>query len=143
MKKAYVGILLILILLIGGGFYWGYKSKTPKEEIDAGSVERASEYHATTTAYTTNTNAFVLKSTPGTLGSVILTTSPTWGAILYNATTSIVSGVGRGEATSSLEILAQIPPSATIGVYTYDAVFTKGLLVVFLGGTPTSTLTYR
>ena len=113
-----------------------------------GSVTRNSEYFATSTAPitlygATITGDRVITDLPGTLGSVVITGANTGAITLYNATTSNVN-LRTGQKATSTILLTSLPPSLAAGTYTFDVVFTDGLLLELENGTmPTSTITYR
>jgi len=109
------------------------------------SVPFGNEYHSNVTMNTflgTNRSTTqVFKTGAGTLGSVIITASGAGYFTLYDATTSNVNL--RTKATSSLNILASFPTSATVGTYTFDNLFYDGLLLDVEGAISTSTITWR
>lgn len=115
----------------------------PIRDVFAG-VPIANEYHSvtSTSAAKAITNEIV-KTTPGALGSVIITVTGTAPLTIYNATTTNVNL--RALATSSLEVLASFRASPTVGTYTYDSVATQGILVVFdsTGTIASTTVTFR
>ena len=105
------------------------------------SVTIGNEYHSTTT----NQNMAIgtlyferqLCSTAGSLGSVVVPLTSTAGLELYDATTT-----NHGDhATSSLAEFK----TTTVGDYTFDTVFTRGLILVSKTavGLASSTITYR
>lgn len=111
-----------------------------------GSVERANEYFATSTAGSAAFGAFtsgrLIKSDQGALGSVVITGANTGVVNFYNATTTNVSL--RGNKATSTILIASIPASLAAGTYTFDAVYTDGLYIDIVSGTaPTTTITYR
>lgn len=106
-----------------------------------GSVNRGNEYHSTTTrAYpaTSLTDPTVLCSTPGALGSVVVTGANTSIINFYDATTT---GPHSDHATTTV---ATLPASLAAGTYTFDVLVTRGLVFDQDGGTlATTTITYR
>jgi hypothetical protein len=122
-------VLLFLILL-----------KTGSVTSTFGSVSQTGEYQSTTTVAATN-SALVLKTSPGTLGSVIITSAATGYFTLYDATTTVPSQ--RAKATSSLTQLANFPVSAAVGTYTFDTSFYDGLIAVWTGNIASTSITYR
>ena len=109
-----------------------------------GSVQTGNEYNATTTGSIQTPAVRVLQTGPGSLGSVVITGANTGTIQLYNATTSDVTKRTGQKATSTIT-LADFPASAAAGTYTFDAVYTDGLLLVTSNSpvTPTSTITSR
>ncbi len=135
---------------------WMFLSVTKPESQPqpvVGSVEKASEYRATTTnTQALFSNYWVIRegtdysgsptTTPGVLGSVIITTTGTSPMCFYNATST------RTNAEWATSTIACFPASPVVGTYTFDATFSKGLLIEFTGSpTATSrastTITYR
>jgi hypothetical protein len=137
MKNVYL-ILLVIIVLVGGLYFY---NKGQKEPLSLGSFG-PDPYNATTTVEN-YPDLKVLKTGWGTLGSVIITEAG-GEFILYNATTTdIAAGNDQRSSTSSL-LMARFPASAAAGTYTIDAVFTDGLLIDFVSGTiPTTTITWK
>lgn len=112
------------------------------------SVAVTNEYMATSTAASsvygaTVTGDSLIKTGTGSLGSVVITGANTGVINFYNATTSSVLKRTGQPATSTI-LLASFPASAAAGTYTFDIVYTTGLLVELESGTmATSTITYR
>ena len=136
----------------------GYSFSSPEEFLNAGgdwdnvrivgeqsfgSVSRVSEYHGTTTTSAGTPSYTTLLTGPGTLGSVVITGTSSGAFYLYDATSTNYILRTPPSATSSLNLLCQIAPYAPHGTYTFDRIFTKGLLFVSVGTVPTSTITYR
>lgn len=136
----------------------GYAFQSPEEFLAAGGqwediitigepsfggVNIANEYHATTTIKN-STNVDTLISTgSGTLGSVIITTAGNTSFDLFDATTTDVTKRATTQSTSTI-MIASFPASATVGTYTFDTVFTKGLFFDVTAGTlGTTTITFR
>lgn len=119
-----------------------------KPPIANGSVPQGSDYVATTTgsinAYgQTVISSRVLKSTYGSLDSVVITGANTGIFNLYDATTSDVTKRTNNTPTSTI-LLANFPASVVAGTYTFDAQFSTGLYVDLISGVmPTSTIMYR
>lgn len=113
-----------------------------------GSIRVGDELFATSTAANavygaTITGDTLIKTGTGALGSVIITGANTGIINFYNATTSNVSARTGNTATSTI-LLASFPASAAAGTYTFDVVYTTGLLVELESGLmATSTITYR
>jgi hypothetical protein len=108
-----------------------------------GSVARSGEYQSTTTSLGRfSTGPISLCSTPGTLGSVIVTGAAAGPIYFYNATTSSVLLRHASLSTSTL-ILATLPASIAAGTYTYDSIAPTALMMEVSGTMPTTTITYR
>lgn len=132
---------LLLLILIGVG--WNTIQLQNKDVI-VGSVIQSQEYNSVITGSEIATvNGVALKTRQGVLGSVVITGANSSALTFYNATTSDVTL--RALATSSLEILANIPGATVAGTYTFDIAADIGLVLdIYPGGTaPTSTITYR
>lgn len=149
MNKIYnvLGSLVMVLILIS---IYAYFSKS---NIVQGSVAGGNEYFATTTGIGFNVSVpVILKSAPGTLGSVIYQITPASDGIftLYDATSSdIVNGRSAALSTTSIT-LAQFKgkTGSTLGTYTFDIALKYGLMVDFtaIGGAtnlPTTTITWR
>ncbi len=108
-----------------------------------GSVNQANEYQSTTTNYIASTSA-LLKTGPGSLGSVIIQGATTAGSIdLYNATTTNANlRAAKYSATSSI-VIGSFMNTATLGTYTFDSIFFNGLLISIKGTLGTTTITWR
>ena len=119
------------------------------EEPSLGSVGVTDEYYSTSTAANTGgflraTNPTLIKTGQGTLGSVIVLKAGTAGGYfnIYNATTTSINKRSGGVATSSI-IITSLPTDLAAGTYTFDVVFTTGLIVDWSGTIGTTTITYR
>lgn len=106
-----------------------------------GSVPQTNEYSATTTDALSVAER-TLRKGYGSLAQVTITGDNTGLMTLYNATTSNVN-LRTGQKATSTIIIADFPASAPEGTYTFDAVFTDGLLLVTSGAAATSTVTWR
>lgn len=129
-----------------GALIWAAAFNSPVTQ-ELGSVNRANEYFATSTAGNSVFGAFTsgrnVQDGPGALGSVVVTGANTGVINFYNATTTNVSKRTGQKATSTI-LIASIPASMAAGTYTFDAVFSDGLFVDIVSGTaPTTTITYR
>lgn len=116
-----------------------------------GSTVIGNEYIATTTNTQTLFNNYTVirgktgrsaTGTPTTLGAVIITTTGTSPFCLYDATSTVPNGEW---ATTTI---ACFPASPTVGTYTFDAQYNKGILVEFTGSASatsraSTTFTYR
>lgn len=110
-----------------------------------GSVMQGGEYHSTTTSASTLVSFTVPKlvnATAGTLGSVIITGSGAGAITIYDATTTDATLRASTQSTSTITI-ASFPPSPTVGTYTFDIAFYRGLIYDVNGTQSTTTLTYR
>lgn len=112
-----------------------------------GSVNRANEYIATSTAGSASVGAFtasrLIQTGAGALGSVVITGANTGVINFYDATTTNISSRTGQSSTSSIHI-ASIPASLVAGTYTFDVAYTDGLYVDIVSGTaPTTTITFR
>ena len=136
--KIISGVLLGLVLIIGV-YVFGVSNRSENKSF--GSVVIGSEYHSTTTKNFNGTVAVaysMLQSTPGTLGSIVIGGATAGQQLnLYDATSTVTN---LAIATTTL---VTIPTTALGGTYTYDLVFTKGLLLEVIGATGTSTITFR
>ena len=138
-KNIIIGIgILVIVLLVFSAMNKGG---------NVGSVSQGSEYVATSTAADNVYGAFtgdqLLKTGHGVFGSVVITGVNTGIVNFYNATTSDVTK-RTGNIASSTILMASIPTNMATGTYTFDVVFTSGLLVELETGImPTTTITYR
>jgi hypothetical protein len=135
------GIVLIAIaMLIGYSLYPEINSTTGELGGGGGDI-----YYSTTTsvsvALTPNES---LKTGPGSLGSIIITSTNAGTLEVYDATTTnYLIRTGR-TATSSLFKLASFPTVAATGTYPFDTSFADGLITDFVGvSRPTATITWR
>jgi hypothetical protein len=143
MKNILLGIIAIGVIALVG-----VNLKGEEINLNTGSVGITGEYHATTTAVsatygTTITGDGQIKIGQGTLGSVVITGADTGILNFYNATTSNVDLRTKNTASSTI-LMASIPASTAAGTYTFDVVFSDGLLLdVVSGNIPTTTITWR
>lgn len=109
-----------------------------------GSVAVSNEYQATTTyaGHPDVDGVRVVRTGQGSLGSVVITGANTGLISIYNATTSDISQRSPDKASSTI-LIADFPASAAAGTYTFDVLYTDGLLIVQSGAEATSTITYR
>jgi hypothetical protein len=108
-----------------------------------GSVSVTSEYNASTTILNGVNVDTLIKASPGTLGSVIITTAGNTVFNLLDATTTDVTKRATGQSTTTI-MIAQFPASAAVGTYTFDSTFSKALFFDVISGTlGTSTITWR
>lgn len=113
-----------------------------------GSVIQGNEYQSTSTAASTlfgaqNAQTSLLKTGQGSLAQVVITGANTGVLNFYNATTTDINKRTGNTATSSI-LIASFPASTVAGTYTFDAVFTTGLVYdVYSGNVPTTTIMWR
>lgn len=107
-----------------------------------GSVGYGNEYHSTTTAPAFFPAEKTLMTTPGSLGSVVITGAGAGVINIYDATTSNVA-LRTNQAPTSTILLASFPTSAAVGTYTFDLQYYSGLYISIVGTMPTTTITYR
>lgn len=125
-------------------------TQTPKN-ADA-SVSQGSEYQSymATSTNASATTAIALKTTTGTLGSIVITQAATTGAYfrVWDATSTATSTYQNYDNTSTSttygRLVAQVKTTAAEGTYTFDASMFKGVVIEV----PTSwngiyTVTYR
>jgi len=105
-------VMLIMASMIG------YLLNSP--EIPLGSVQTASEYHATSTRDMTVNTQQLIQNGISTLGSVVIASSSVTSMSIWNAT-----------STTDVDktILTTFDASSANGTYTFDAVMTRGIVV--------------
>lgn len=137
---------IFIVVAIIVGIISGVASLTNKEaqapSANVGSVSISNEYHATTTSTGRFNVPYTLQTISGTLGSVIITGAATGVINIYDATTTNASLRSADQATSSI-LIATFPASAAANTYTFDQIFTRGLIYDVVGTMPTTTVTYR
>ena len=139
MKQIILGTIVAFVLFVSA-FVIGEKISQSNTPLTVGSVSRFSEYTSTTTKTFNGTSLAtpsVLVLGPGTLGSITITGANTGVINIYDGT-STVTNKQTGTTT-----LATIPASTVAGTYTFDSLFTNGLVIEEIGLVPTSTITYR
>lgn len=107
-----------------------------------GSVTSGSEYYATSTKDhlgNTVSDLQVLKAGPGALGSVVITGANAGTFCLHDATTTNAT-LRTKTATSTVVCF---PTSAAVGTYTFDSTFGDGLILDYVTGMATATITWR
>ena len=136
MNKLISTLIAFVLIALGGVALIGKDNVTT-----LGSTTVGNEYNSTSTKSYNGTaiSSFIsLKTTPGTLGSIVVGGATAGQVInLYDAT-STLSNSQTGTTT-----LVTIPSTALGGTYTYDISFYRGLLLEVIGATGTSTITYR
>ena len=130
------------IIVIGLFIFFAQK---PIEQM--GSVASGNEYHSISTGVNGTSWDMVntLQTGQGVFGSIVLTTAGIGEVTFYDATTSNVNLRGVANTTSTLNVLADIE-TTTPGTYTFDTIFTKGLLMVWSGikaTLGTTTITFK
>jgi hypothetical protein len=136
-------LLIALSVLIAGsliGLAFVLRPEPNQSVRPLGSVAVASEYNASSTKdHVGNTIADldVLVEGQGTLGSVVITGANAGTFVLYDATSTMTN---TEWATTTL---ATFPTNAATGTYTFDVIFQKGLLLDYVTGMATSTITWR
>ena len=130
--------LIGAIIAIGVSFLTG-KALAPKEEVPQtiGSVQRGSEYSATTTNYGIGAIRYKITTSTSALGSVVISSSSAAEMWIYNWN-------GVGEMTTSGVMVAHFPINATMGTYTFDVFTAQGIYVSTTASfTGNYTITYR
>lgn len=127
----FLGGIVLTLGLIAVGLYFGSQAG-----VVQGSTLMGNDYIATSTRTVSGTSMVdgMVKTTAGSLGSVVITGAEAGSITLYNATSS---------TDIEKELLTTIPLSAAAGTYVFDISFPNGLYVDLNGTVPTSTITYR
>lgn len=138
MKNIIIGIAIALVVVVGYNFFTEDNAVVFQGGGSIGNVP----FMATSTGETAEIASIaVLKSSWGTLGSVVLTGANTGEIYLYDATTTN-NNLRKGTATSSITI-AHFDSSATVGNYDFNSVLNNGLIVEVVGTAPTTTITFK
>jgi hypothetical protein len=127
-----LGFIALAALILG----WAYVNRAQA------SVTVGNEYQYATTTSGTGASVRTAKTGYGSLAQVTITGKNAGITQIYDATTSDITKRTGQTATSSL-LIAEIPSNAPEGTYTFDDVFTRGLLIVTSGTPATSTISYR
>jgi hypothetical protein len=135
-KATIIGGIIIIALLSVIAFKLNGNPINP-----LGSISNGSAYKTLSTAATTSP-VYMIKTGPGTLGSVVINTLGTGNIVFYDATSTIPT-YRTIQATSSLPIIGYVSASQAAGTYTYDVSFYGGLMAVYGGAQGTSTITFR
>ncbi len=137
-------IITASLLILGFVVFQVFRDATSVEA----SVQVGNQYQATTTPQVPAgrnmcpARSGMASSTTGSLGSVIITKAGTGDFTVYDATTTNITF--RNNVSTSSLIIASFPSSPTVGTYTFDAEFKRGLLIDYTAATvSTSTVTYR
>lgn len=132
-----IAVVLVSLLL--------FKGDNP---VSLGSVNRANEYFATSTApntvYGARSADFLAIEGSGALGSIVISGAGTAGINVFDATTTNITLRAASMSTSSI-LIASVPPSAAAGTYTFDTLYEVALYIDIegAGNAPTTTITYR
>lgn len=124
MKKTIYSIIALLAV-VGASYLL-----SPKGSAVA-SVDFGSQYQSTTTNSLAASTTLAVGS--GTFGSLIVTGASAGAVSVYDGTNTAYSN----------RLIASFPASLAAGTYTFDAQYSKGLLVTVTGTAPTSTMTFR
>lgn len=114
---ASASVLVLVIAII---------ARQASQETSLSSVERSSEYQATSTLNATAAGEYTIFTGVGTLGSIVIVSStPAVGFAVYDA------GIVSSTPTTTLAIFNASP---VVGTYTFDRVVTRGLRLVVPSG---------
>lgn len=141
MKFGIAGIVTAMILT---ALFFSLYNET---RIAQGSTIQGNDYQATTTAgnsvYGSITASKVIKSTYGSLGTVVVTGANTGVVNFYDATTTDITKRTNNTATATI-LVASLPASLAAGDYVFDTALSWGLYVDLVSGTmPTTTIAFR
>jgi hypothetical protein len=132
--------LLPAILIVGGfalafaviGYFIG------TEPSGYGSVQRANEYHATTTELMTAGEKHLINTDGTTLGSVIVASTSPQQVTIYNATSTSAYSISVADKIVTLD------NTIGSGTYTFDIYLPDGLVIDIPAGYDGSyTITWR
>lgn len=139
MKTIIASVFVLFLIFLGS--YLGKEVNAP--DVSLGSIIDGQAYNSTTTSSSWNTPALsvggtkLLKTGSGTFGSVIITNETAGSFNVYDATST-----NHGDHATTT--LAQIYASVAENTYTFDSVFTRGLLIEFQSSNvASSTITWR
>jgi len=135
--KTLLGIGGVILLLLAGLI--GY-NLTPAQPEPLGSVQQGSEYKYLQLSGAVATST-AIKTTRGTLGSVIITEDQAGAVVLYDATST--AAVTDGTYSTAIADFQAAEPE---GTYTFDTSFNNGLVFVSADGFSFAgdwTITYR
>lgn len=143
MKENILSKSLTLAIIIGAIILTAFLVVQNASRVE-GSTFQGNDYQGTTTDDTwVTTSPKVLKVGGGALAQVTITTAGTGSLLLVDATTTDVSKRTGNTATSTIT-LANFGITTTVGTYTFDRTFNRGLIVVWVGtNNASSTITYR
>lgn len=133
----------VFLLLLAGVFV---SNKQPSKTL--GSVPDISNgYYSTSTdsgwsSITNGSQWRLIKTGAGQLGSVVITASTAGTLKLYDATTTVNSGL-IPLSLYSTSTIANFGASVAAGTYTFDVTFTRGLVAEFQSNAASGTITYK
>ncbi len=130
------------------GLILAFSMKDPKEAV--GSALVGNDYMATSSSPSSfiGTGVIVpLKTGGGSLAQVVVNVAGSAGGslVFYDATTTDINLRAATQSTSSIFITA-LPNALVAGTYTFDAQFSRGLLMHYTGGAvarASTTVMYR
>lgn len=133
-------LMMLAIILVGAISVLYLVGAANKTEA---SVTRFAEYTSTTTAASIiAAGDYTVFTGPGSLGSIVITGAAAGTISIYDATTTNINNRTGNTATSTI-LEASMPASAAVGVYTFDSLVSRGLVISLTGAVATSTITYR
>lgn len=135
----------MVVIIVAGVVYLNTSYNVVPQVNPLGSVTGGNEYAATSTAdYGVGAVADrLIDNGRGTLGSIVITKAGDAEYQLLDATSTGAITTDPRYSTSS-QLLASIPASATVGTYVFDISYNHGLLLeVVTGTTGSTTITYR
>jgi len=131
---ALTGLLTLLVVLLP-------KLQVANDSQIYGSVSVSNGYLSTSTRSAVLgvalTSPTTLRTGTGLLGSVIITGAGAGQLNLYDGTST------AAHADYATTTLVTFPLSAAAGTYTFDVVFSRGLVYEVVGTAPTSTISFR
>lgn len=127
-KKYLIGGIIIIGLAFAIGGYAAFQNanlyiKVDEAEEKLGSVQQAGEYHATSTGVgiSLSTDTELISDSSAVLGSVIILASSSAGTLTFKNASSTT------DTASTTSVV--IPTSLPEGTYTFDMIFTRGLVI--------------
>lgn len=144
LKITIAGILIALASFVGGSNMLG--SVGVSDEYVATSTGAQAQFPNYRNALQTDFRSGYGTTTPGTLGSIIITTPGTSRFCLYDAT-STATNVDTSYGPTGTTTIACFGASAPAGTYTFDTIIRKGILVEYISadtvGWASTTITGR
>jgi len=110
---------IVSVLVVGGLSFWAGTWLGTQKNV--GSVQYASEYHATSTQAGTAAGLNNIFERVGTLGSITIVSSSAAGGFTVYDADSVTS--------TPTTTIAVFPASATAGTYVFDVGLTQGLRI--------------
>lgn len=139
--KIIITILVIATVILGGALFL---VNSDGGELSFSGTVVGNECFATSTMSIGIDSSQVIKSSGGTLCTIVITTPGDQGFILYNATTTVASGRTPSQQATSSIFLVEIAPEHETSTITIDVGFSTGLYFDLVSGsTGTTTITYR